>query len=420
MGEYSKIQKRIWNSPTFNQLSDEAKYLWLYILTCPHGNLLGLFVLKPGYVCEDLKWLPEQFHKPFKELLNIPLSNGSDKGLVSYDQTTGVLLIKNYLEHNPLANPNQVKAAIKKLEELPFSKIFQEFKQLLKRLNKPLYKPLLEWLDERLGKWYGKPVTVTITESISESINKDLNINNNIDNNTKNSSELKKSEQKKCSELETSSISELVNCSCPEKDKQPLLTIPLIHKKKDGSSEEYPIYQTDIDEWSEAYPAVDVLQALHSIRQWNLANPKKRKTRTGIRRHIVTWLARVQDKGGNKSVSSKPSLTTTQFSEEFKTFLSHYPRVAAPLAAWNVWQKLESSGILPPLDQLLQAIEQQQQSEQWRQGFIPEPAKWLKEGRWEDKGVVKEEIAPEDEFVRIMQARRAAQKNAAQNNPERA
>jgi hypothetical protein len=211
-----------------------------------------------------------------------------------------------------------------------------------------------------------------------------------------------------------------VNCSCPKKDKQPLLTIPLIHKKKDGSSEEYPIYQTDIDEWSEAYPAVDVLQALHSIRQWNLANPKKRKTRTGIRRHIVTWLARVQDKGGNKSVSSSPSLTTTQFSEEFKTFLSHYPRVAAPLAAWEVWQKLKSSGILPPVDQLLQAIEQQQHSEQWRQGFIPEPAKWLKEGRWEDKGVVKEEIAPEDEFVRIMQARRAAQKNAAQNNPERA
>jgi len=145
----------------FNLLSDDAKMLWLYILTCPHGNLLGFFVLKPGYVCEDLKWLPERFSKPFKELLTVPLSNSQEKGLISFDQKTNLLLIKNYLEHNPLANPNQIKAALNKLEELPFSPLFREFKQLLERFNKPLYKPLIEWLDKRLGK----PVTVTETET---------------------------------------------------------------------------------------------------------------------------------------------------------------------------------------------------------------------------------------------------------------
>ena len=59
-----------------------------------------------------------------------------------------------------MANPNQIKAALSKLDELPFSPLFREFKQLLERLNKLLYKPLIEWLDKRLGK----PVTVTETE----------------------------------------------------------------------------------------------------------------------------------------------------------------------------------------------------------------------------------------------------------------
>ena len=161
MGEYSKIQKRIWNSPTFNRLSEDAKFLWFYLLTCPHGNILGLFVLKPGYACADLGWSEERFRKALQELLTIPLSNGYEKGLISYDEKTCLLLIKNYLEHNPLANPNQVKAALAKLEELPISPLFQEFKRLLKQLDKPLYKPLLEWLDKRL------PKSVTVTETVT-------------------------------------------------------------------------------------------------------------------------------------------------------------------------------------------------------------------------------------------------------------
>lgn len=84
-----------------------------------------------------------------------------------------------------------------------------------------------------------------------------------------------------------------------------VITIPLKGKK----AGEYPICQSDIDDWSESYPAVDVLQALRSIRQWNLSNPAKQKTIRGIRGHITTWLDKEQNRGGNRA---SPCVTNGQ------------------------------------------------------------------------------------------------------------
>jgi hypothetical protein len=92
--------------------------------------------------------------------------------------------------------------------------------------------------------------------------------------------------------------SELENISDP-----PVVTIPLL----DGS--EYPITQSDIDEWQKTYPALDVLQRLRAIREWNISNPKNRKTKRGVRSHITRWLDKDQNKarasGGNDSAAKK-------------------------------------------------------------------------------------------------------------------
>ena len=67
-------------------------------------------------------------------------------------------------------------------------------------------------------------------------------------------------------------------------------SIPLIDKT------EHPITEAMAAEWAEAYPAVDVTQQLREMRAWCLANPKNRKTATGIARFVTTWLGREQDK----------------------------------------------------------------------------------------------------------------------------
>jgi len=58
-----------------------------------------------------------------------------------------------------------------------------------------------------------------------------------------------------------------------------------------------------IEKFSQAYPRVDVVEELNSIAAWNLANPSKRKTPTGILRHINTWLKRANDTARDRTKS---------------------------------------------------------------------------------------------------------------------
>lgn len=97
-------------------------------------------------------------------------------------------------------------------------------------------------------------------------------------------------------ELDNIYSSELQAASEPNEAEIAVISIPL----NDGT--EYGIAQSDVDEWTSLYPAVDIIQELREIRGWNLSNPNKRKTARGIKKHINNWLAREQDKGGSKSV----------------------------------------------------------------------------------------------------------------------
>lgn len=72
----------------------------------------------------------------------------------------------------------------------------------------------------------------------------------------------------------------------------PVITLPL----NDGS--EWPVSPELAGQWRQLYPAVDVDQALRSMRGWLLANRNRRKTARGIERFAAAWLAREQDRGG--------------------------------------------------------------------------------------------------------------------------
>ncbi len=75
-----------------------------------------------------------------------------------------------------------------------------------------------------------------------------------------------------------------------------IVLIPLCHTKPDGTKHQHGVTQADVDEWQALFPAVDVRQTLNEIRAWGLANPKKCKTHTGVKKFIVSWLNREQNK----------------------------------------------------------------------------------------------------------------------------
>jgi hypothetical protein len=66
-----------------------------------------------------------------------------------------------------------------------------------------------------------------------------------------------------------------------------------------NTNERWEPEDTDMIAWSKAYPAVDVFQELRAMESWLDANPKKRKTKAGIKRFVNSWLSRSQDRGGS-------------------------------------------------------------------------------------------------------------------------
>lgn len=70
----------------------------------------------------------------------------------------------------------------------------------------------------------------------------------------------------------------------------------------------------------------------------------------------------------------------------FDEFWSAYPRKVGKQAAWKAWSKLKPSAELTKA--ILAAVEYQRNCPQWQKDggqYIPNPATWLNQGRWEDK-----------------------------------
>lgn len=147
---YTRVESRFWRDEKMRAVSDDARYLMLYLLTSPHRNILGFYFLPEPYACFDLGWTQEQFRERLGELLR--------NGLVKYDETAHVVLIVNFLKHNPLENHNQVKSAIQKLDEIPKTPLLKDFYEAVKKhsYGKSHYSSLLEQLEKQLQEQLGK------------------------------------------------------------------------------------------------------------------------------------------------------------------------------------------------------------------------------------------------------------------------
>ena len=141
---YTKVDALIWSDDKYRSLSVDGKLLFIYVLTCNHRNMLGLYHLPVPYGAYDLDWDIKRFDKGLHELL--------DKGLVNYNFNTNIILIPNFLKYNPLENQNQVKGALKAISTIPTNGLDVDLISTLKAFNKPFVKPLIELLNKRLGK----------------------------------------------------------------------------------------------------------------------------------------------------------------------------------------------------------------------------------------------------------------------------
>lgn len=91
-----------------------------------------------------------------------------------------------------------------------------------------------------------------------------------------------------------------------EPDSKLFIELPLIDKTG------YPIYEKDIETWKTIYPAVNIEQEIRNMFGWLDSNPKNRKTKSGIRRFINSWLSRSQNTAKVVDVEINTIQTSTE------------------------------------------------------------------------------------------------------------
>jgi len=110
----------------------------------------------------------------------------------------------------------------------------------------------------------------------------------------------------------------------------------------------------------------------------------------------------------NKALQSSSSITTPKpprgavdlslnsYSPLFLNFWSKYPSKVGKGAAWKAWKKIKSPSMM--MDTIITAINEQARTEKWKKNngrYIPNPATWLNQCRWEDETNTEPEITYE-------------------------
>lgn len=266
MSNYGKIEGTFWTGNTGRQIvsaGQEAVIVSVYLMSSPHANMLGLYYLPIVYLCHDTGLTEEGALKG--------LARASEAGFCEYDRASSWVWIRNMafwrVERTLKPEDNRVKKVASAYAELPNNPFLGDFFDH--------YTADFHLQDRRENK--GPPKGL---RSPSEANN----------NNRSNSSS---SSSTPSSSLRSEDVVSPPPARARE-DSPPVITIPLV------GDAEFPITAEQVDEWGRLFPAVDVPQQLRAIRAWNLANPKNRKTKAGVLRHVTTWLAKEQDRGPTK------------------------------------------------------------------------------------------------------------------------
>ena len=101
----------------------------------------------------------------------------------------------------------------------------------------------------------------------------------------------------------TPSVTPSVTSSLPEKrreekKKNSMSEAPILEFPCAGKLKVWHLFQSKVEEWSEAYPGVDVMLECRKALQWVRDNPSRMKTSGGMPKFLNSWLARSQNQGG--------------------------------------------------------------------------------------------------------------------------
>ncbi len=110
MKAFGKVESRFWTSSDIQGLFGDSKLLALYLLTCEHSDLSGVYRLPMGYIAADLNWVPATTSRSLDDLAAM--------GFISRREGSDYVCINKFFQYNEPTNQGQLEARIKHLEDL--------------------------------------------------------------------------------------------------------------------------------------------------------------------------------------------------------------------------------------------------------------------------------------------------------------
>jgi hypothetical protein len=164
---YTRIDELIWKDAKLKKISNESKLLFIYLLSCQHRNVLGLYNLPKYYVQGDLGYSFETVSKGLEELFN--------SGFITYDDEAETILVNNFLKYNPLENPNQVKGALKVMPTIPKTQLFYKLVDVIKSSENTHLHELKAGIESYLKSNGFERVSLTVSkqEEVKEEVSEE-------------------------------------------------------------------------------------------------------------------------------------------------------------------------------------------------------------------------------------------------------
>jgi hypothetical protein len=282
MARHRKISVRMYGDEKFLRLSPPppcGQFLWIYLLTGPHTTIIpGVFAAGELALAEALRWPPEGFRKAFREV--------EKEGMAKADWAVRFVWIPRAVEHNKPESPNVVKGWASTWDELPECPLKLEAYNGLKAFLEEA-SPSLAEAFKACRKPFGKPLPNQEQEQEQEQ------------------EEEESPEPLRAASVPASAFAggeaqapatagagdPAAGVGDPE-----VLRFPVVG----GGPSEWPLLQSKLAEYRDAYPGVDVLAECRKALQWCRDNPTRRKTPRGMPAFLARWLAKAQDEGRSR------------------------------------------------------------------------------------------------------------------------
>ncbi len=127
-----------------------------------------------------------------------------------------------------------------------------------------------------------------------------------------------------------------------------------------------------------------ISEATDYIDKKRQAGSKGGKQKASIAKAVLNHIPSIPiaNNSNNNTTETKPKpiKPLAEYSSDFITFWSQYPKKTGKGAAWEVWKKVK-----PPIFDVINALIWQKQSRKWLDGFILDPERYIKKRCWEDE-----------------------------------